>query len=192
MVAFTDHQLGEVRIGDHRALAVHDRQLGVGSLAQVAHLAAQIVHRSVHADHCRAVDAAVGQGQADLASGEEDVGLGEYGLARRTRLRVPGALSRVVLVIRPLLYTQQPQLAVVETPLAEQPALAVERLALYQVLGRVGCLECTAHLGYAQGADQQELAIRVTDVHRAQGAVGTQVLHQHRQAIEARRQVVRL
>lgn len=132
------------------------------------------------------------QGQADLARGEKHVGLGQHRLAGAARLCIPGALARVVLIVRALLHTQQAQFAVVEAPLAEQPALAVERLALHQVFGRVRRLQGLAHLGHAQRTDQQELTVRIADVHRTQGAIGTQVFHQHRQAIEARRQVVGL
>ncbi|MNO72775.1 hypothetical protein D3C76_637290 [compost metagenome] len=130
-VAVVHQQARQVRIGDHRTLAVHQRQLGIGGLAQAVHLLADVVHRGIHADHRGAVDAAVRQGQADLVGGEEHIGQGEDRALAALGLAVPGTLARIELVVGLVAHPQQVQLVVVVAPFAAAGALLVQSDALH-------------------------------------------------------------
>ncbi|MNE26158.1 hypothetical protein D3C80_1195120 [compost metagenome] len=189
-IVVLDHLPIQVRVGDHRATAIDQRQLGAGGLAQAAHLAADVVHRSIHADHRAAVDTAPRHGQADLAGGVEHVGQGQDGTVVVAGIAVPLALTRVETVVGLVVGAEQAQVLVVVTPLAMGAAEVIDGDALHQVAGLLRRFQSLSQLFVAQAAHQQELAVRVTDIDGAQGRVGAQVLHQHGQPFQTVRQAL--
>ncbi len=180
----------QVRVGHHAALVVDHDDLGAGGHAQALRLADQVVDRNVHANHRTAVDAALGHGQADLAGGEEHIGVGQHGGGLGAGFDKPRARTRIVAVFGLGPGLQQVQRVVVEAPLTlHRPTLTAD--ALHQKCRPRRCGETLQHLRVTQAAHQQEITTGVTHVGGTEHAVGVQRLDQLRQAFQALRRGLR-
>ncbi|MND90649.1 hypothetical protein D3C80_827390 [compost metagenome] len=179
----------QVRISHHTALIVNHGDLGASGHAQVPALTGQVVDRDIHADHRRAVDAALRHGQADLAGGEKHIGAGQYGGRACGGFDEPGALAWVEVILRLDLGFEQGQRLVVETPFAQHRSVGACADALHQERSTWRRGEALQQLRIPEPADQEELTVGITDVNGAEHLVGVQALDQLRKPLQALRQV---
>lgn len=175
-----------VAVGDHRAVLVHQGQLGVGRHAQAAQRLAQVFQR--HID-CRDGPPRVGQAgkrDAHLPCREEDVRPGSDRGYRVHRTDVPGPLARIELVIglRPAQHELVPGVVEEEQPMAL--AIIPERDRLHEIVGLGRRLELLAHIAPVQRTHEQEIAVLIPHVDGRHQRVLGQLGRQHtapRQAV---------
>ncbi len=160
-------QFGHIFVRQHIALCVDQCDVGARCQFFSLQVAGQGFQQNVGANHAVALHAPGGEGHADLAVGEEQIGRGFDGRRRADGIVVPAALARVVIgrVVGAVIGAQGLQRPVHENKAPYRLARAAFN-GLQDVLGAFRRLECQAFGLVVHAAQKEEVAAGVTGVDR--------------------------